>query len=262
MSAVAPFDALRREATQLSELLSEMSTDDWSRATPAEGWSVTDQVAHLTSVYRLATSAVEDPDGFRELLEALSDDFSANVAAAMAPLASLPPDELFAAWQETVDATLAAFDGADPERIVPWLVSPIPVAILAMAGVTEAFAHGQDIRDTVGASRPADADLRVVCEFAYHTRAFGYEVRGREVPEEPLTFELTGPQGEQWTIGDQPPVNVVRGPAEDFALLVTRRRHVDDLDLEGSSDLARDWMTVAQAYRGPAGEGRRPLQFS
>lgn len=262
MSAVTPIDALRREATRISEIGSALSTEEWSLDTPAEGWTVTDQFAHLTSVYQLAASAVQEPEAFRELLKSLSEDFTANVAAAMAPLAALPPDELLTTWNETAAATTAAFEGADPERVVPWLVSPIPVGILAMAGVTEAFAHGQDIRDAVGREWADFGDLRIVAEFAYHTRTFGYDVRGRRAPAKPLTFDLVGPGGEEWTIGDQPATNVVRGPASDFALLVTRRRHPDDLDLEGTTEFARDWMHVAQAYRGPAGEGRRAHQFN
>ena len=47
----------------------------------------------------------------------------------------------------------------------------------------------------------------------------------------------------------------VVGPAEDFCLVVTQRRHVDDTDLEVTGDAARDWMLKAQAFAGAATDG-------
>jgi len=50
----------------------------------------------------------------------------------------------------------------------------------------------------------------------------------------------------------------VRGPAEDFCLLVTRRRHRDDLALDAHGDAAKRWLHVAQAFAGPPGRDRVP----
>jgi len=54
----------------------------------------------------------------------------------------------------------------------------------------------------------------------------------------------------------------VRGRARDFCLVVTRRRHVADTDLVVEGPVATEWMSIAQAFAGPAGDGRRPGQFS
>jgi hypothetical protein len=54
----------------------------------------------------------------------------------------------------------------------------------------------------------------------------------------------------------------VSGPAEDFCLLVTRRRHRKDLSVVASGAEAERWLDIAQAYRGPAGAGRTPGQFA
>ncbi|MDY7090533.1 MAG: wyosine base formation domain-containing protein, partial [Actinomycetota bacterium] len=45
----------------------------------------------------------------------------------------------------------------------------------------------------------------------------------------------------------------------DFCLLVTRRRHRDDLALVARGAEADRWLGIAQAYRGPAGDGPKPL---
>jgi hypothetical protein len=46
--------------------------------------------------------------------------------------------------------------------------------------------------------------------------------------------------------------SAVRGPAEEFCLVVTQRRHVDDTRLELDGEPARDWMHKAQAFAGGA----------
>jgi hypothetical protein len=50
----------------------------------------------------------------------------------------------------------------------------------------------------------------------------------------------------------------VTGPALDFCLLVTQRRHRDDLDLIASGQAAQEWIAIAQAFAGPPGPGRAP----
>jgi hypothetical protein len=54
----------------------------------------------------------------------------------------------------------------------------------------------------------------------------------------------------------------VTGPALDFCLLVTQRRHRDDLALETTGDDAAHWLTIAQAFAGPPGAGRAAGQLS
>ena len=47
----------------------------------------------------------------------------------------------------------------------------------------------------------------------------------------------------------------------DFCLLVTQRRHRDDTNLVVEGSLAEEWLSIAQAFAGPPGTGRRPGQF-
>jgi hypothetical protein len=47
----------------------------------------------------------------------------------------------------------------------------------------------------------------------------------------------------------------------DFCLLVTRRRHPDDLAVTATGTDAEQWLDIAQCYRGSPGEGRAPGQF-
>ena len=47
------------------------------------------------------------------------------------------------------------------------------------------------------------------------------------------------------------------GPALDFCLLVTQRRHRDDLALDIEGPAATEWMAIAQAFAGAAAPAAR-----
>jgi hypothetical protein len=59
-----------------------------------------------------------------------------------------------------------------------------------------------------------------------------------------------------WTFGPEDAAERLEGPALDFCLLVTQRRHPDDLALKTSGPVATEWLEVAQAFAGPPGEKR------
>jgi uncharacterized protein (TIGR03084 family) len=91
---------------------------------------------------------------------------------------------------------------------------------------------------------------------------FGYQARGLTVPDKEFRFELTAVSGELWVFGPADAAQRITGPAVDFCLLVTRRRHRADLSLAAVGAEADRWLDIAQAYRGPAGPGRLPGQFA
>jgi uncharacterized protein (TIGR03084 family) len=80
-----------------------------------------------------------------------------------------------------------------------------------------------------------------------------------QLPDSPLRVELQAPGGNLWTWGPPEADNVVTGPALDFCLLVTQRRHRGDLELLATGPAAQEWVAIAQAYAGGAGGGREPL---
>jgi uncharacterized protein (TIGR03084 family) len=134
--------------------------------------------------------------------------------------------------------------------------------VLACAGMMELFAHGQDIADALGVTRTPDDRLWHIALFATLVWDFGYQSRGLTPPDTQFRYELTAPSGALWEFGPADAEERITGPAEDFCLLVTRRRHRDDLRLTAMGEEADRWLDLAQAYRGPAGAGRRPGQFA
>ncbi|MEV0963592.1 MULTISPECIES: TIGR03084 family metal-binding protein [unclassified Streptomyces] len=254
--------ALAADIDEVENLVRDIDEADWSKPTPAPGWNVADQVAHLTFIFRLAKTAAADPDTFKGIAASASQNFDGAVNAALQQFNCFPPNELLARFRSEGDASVEALAAVPENSVVPWLVNPLPPAVLASAGIMELFGHGQDIADALGVRREPTERLRHLARFAVLTRDFGYLSRGLTPPEEPFRFELTTPAGEVLAFGPEDAAQKITGPVHDFCLLVTRRRHRDDLALTAAGDEADRWLDIAQAYRGPAGEGRAPGQFA
>jgi uncharacterized protein (TIGR03084 family) len=73
-----------------------------------------------------------------------------------------------------------------------------------------------------------------------------------------VRVELAAPSGAVWAWGDADSSERITGPAEDFCLVVTQRRHVDDTALVVEGTVAREWMEIAQAFAGGATNGPAP----
>jgi len=253
---------LSAESDEIDDLVAGLDESGWTLPTPAVGWTVAHQIAHLAATFRLAAVAAADPPTFKAITDRLSDDFDANVDAAMAEYLAEPPQTLLARWRTERSAAVGALAALPRDHIVPWLVRPLPVAVLASAGMMELFGHGQDIADALGVQRERTDRLRHLVAFAVRTWDFGYLARGLTPPDVEFRFEITAPSGELWQFGPADAIQRISGPAADFCLLVTRRRHRADLALTATGAVADHWMDVAQAYRGPAGPGRAPGQFA
>jgi uncharacterized protein (TIGR03084 family) len=124
------------------------------------------------------------------------------------------------------------------------------------ARLMETWAHGQDVVDALGLTRPPTARLRHVAHLGVRTLGWSFRVHGRPEPTEPVRVELTAPQGGTWTWGPEDTADRVAGPAEDFCLLVTQRRHRGRTALSARGPVADAWLDLAQAFAGPPGRGR------
>lgn len=254
--------ALTAEADAFDEVLAALTNEQWQTPTPAPGWTVAHQVAHLAFTFRLAATAASDPDGFRAMAAGVSKDFDAQVRAGLAMYLGEDHQTLRARWRAEFDDSVKALTAVPAGETVPWLVNPLPPAVLASAGMMELFGHGQDVYDALGIEREYTDRLAPLVTFGVRTRDFGYLAHDEQPPAEQFRFELTAPSGALWTFGPADAEQRVTGPAVDFCLLVVRRRHHEDLALRTTGELARHWLDIAQAYRGPAGAGRRPGQFA
>ncbi len=118
------------------------------------------------------------------------------------------------AWfDEARDRLLESFRPLDPKERVPWFGPAMSAASSLTARIMETWAHGQDVADTLGATREPTARLRHVAHIGVGARAFSYAANGREQPQDPIRVELTAPDGDVWTWGPEDAADRVTGPA-------------------------------------------------
>lgn len=258
----AILDDLAAESAELDELVAGLSEDQWELQTPAEGWTIAHQIAHLAWTDQQAITAVTSPEQFTKLLEPAATDPLHYVDIAAAEGARKPPDQLLAEWRsgrtELREALLALPDGAK----VLWFGPPMSAASMATARIMETWAHGLDVEDTLGVRREPTARLKHVAHLGVRTRDFAYAVNQLAPPTEQFRVELRAPDGELWTWGPADARQRVTGRALDFCQLATQRRHLDDCDLVSEGTDAGQWMEIAQSFAGPPGGGRKPGQFA
>ena len=158
--------------------------------------------------------------------------------------------------------------GLDPNARIVWYGPAMGARSFATARLMETWAHGQDVADAVGVHRLPTARLRHVAHIGVRARPFSYATRNRPVPEGEVFVALDPPGGgEPWTWGDEGAADRVTGPALDFCLVVTQRRHLDDTALVASTARwPRTGCEIAQAFAGPPGDGPQagpvPAQLS
>ena len=57
------------ESAELDARVAELAEPDWASSTPAAGWTIAHQIAHLHWTDELASLAITDPDGFGAALQ-------------------------------------------------------------------------------------------------------------------------------------------------------------------------------------------------
>ncbi|WP_055588872.1 TIGR03084 family metal-binding protein [Streptacidiphilus griseoplanus] len=255
-------DDLLAEGDEVDALVSGPGADHWHHPTPAPGWTVAHQVAHLAWTDAQALLAATDPGAFARVLAraAANPAHLADIEAAHG--AEQPREQLLAAWRTGRAALDEALAAVAPGGRMPWFGPPMGTASMATGRLMEYWAHGQDIADALGVTRTPTARLRHVARMGVRARDYAYAVRGEQPPAGEFRVELTAPDGDTWAWGPDDAPGRVTGPALDFCLLATRRRHRDDLALKAHGADADHWLDIAQTFAGPAGDGRTPGQFS
>ncbi|MBY8877847.1 TIGR03084 family metal-binding protein [Actinacidiphila acidipaludis] len=249
-------DDLRAESDALDSLVAGLPAERWAEATPAEGWTVAHQVAHLAWTDHQALLAIEDPDAFAAELTYAVDHLDTYVDEAAAQGAQMPAATLLEAWRSSRARLWATLVAQPPGVRHPWYGPPMSTAAVANGRLMETWAHGQDIADTLGVRRAPTARLRHVVRIAVRARDYAFAAHGRPAPREEFRWELTAPDGSLWTFGPDGAEQRVTGPALDLCLLAVQRRHRDDLALHAQGEDADAWLSIAQAFAGPPGKGR------
>ena len=254
---------LAAESGALDALLAPLEDAAWRTPTPAPGWTVAHQIAHLAWTDRVAALAARDPEAFHVMLTAALQESGIGFVDQEAERgAQQTPAELLAAWRAGRHDLATALPEVPPGAKLPWFGPPMGAATMATARLMETWAHGQDVADALGVKREPTARLKNVAHLSVRTRDFAYIQRGLPVPDSEFRIELTAPDGSLWTWGPETAAERVSGPALDFCLLAAQRRHRDDLAVQVVGDQADQWLDIAQVFAGPSGSGRSKGQFS
>ena len=253
---------LGAESASLDALVAPLPPEKWATPTPAVGWTIAHQIAHLAWTDHLVLMSATDEEAFTSEIAQATSDPRAYVEAGAQDLATEEPAKLLTRWRDGLVQLAEAIAHLPGGTHIAWFGPGMSAASMASARIMETWAHGQDIADALGVTREPSQRLRHVAHIAVAARGYAFTMNGLAPPEIPIRVELVAPNGATWTWGPADAPERVSGSALDFCLLATQRRHRDDLALRAKGPNAEAWLGIAQAFAGPPGPGRVPGQFS
>jgi uncharacterized protein (TIGR03083 family) len=237
------------EAThgQVGRLLADLPPAGWALPAPATpGWSVGDLVSHLASGDRAALATL---GGTPAIDLATWQGLDAWTAAQVAAHAGERPEERLAAWESAAGELRGALAGLDESgwrARVPWVLGPVSARTLAQLRLQEAWLHGHDAAEAVGAPWPVDpATLAWLADIAARVIPGGLSRRGRARPGAVILLRLDG-VGE-WRLGgaagerpapDATPDLVLEAEPLPFILRAAGRRRDEPWRARGDASLA------------------------
>jgi len=268
-TAADPVTALRALGDRLDRVVHDAleahGPQAWRTPTPAAGWTVATQVAHLLWTDEVSLCAAREPDRFARVhVAAAMEDPAGYVDAEADRVAAQPAAEVLGRWRRARTELADTLASADPGERIPWFGPPMRPRSMATARLMETWAHGTDLAVALGVAQDfrrsaevADA-LPHVARLGVRTRDFAHVLNGLEPPAEEYRVELRDAAGRVHAHGPDDAAQRVTGGLEDFCLLVTRRVHRSDTDLVASGEGAERWLGLAQAFAGPPGTGPAP----
>lgn len=244
-------DDLRAEQQSLDDALAPLTDEMWQLATPSPGWSVADQIGHLAFFDAAGTKAIVHPGDFALEVDSLYEGVTrlGYDEYTLGDFRSLNPVQQLDTWRHhRAQLNDAAASLSEGDRVA-WYGPSMGAVSFLTARLMETWAHGTDVANALGVTRTPTDRLRHVAQLGFMTRKWSYTVRGEELPAGLVRLDLTSAAGEHWLWGVEDADDSVSGSAEEFCLVITQRRHLDDTTLE-TSELGRHWLLRAQAFAG------------
>jgi uncharacterized protein (TIGR03084 family) len=229
------------EQAALDRLLSSLPTTAWELLTPAEGWTVADQVRHLAASERAASLALAGRS---------KEVFGPRARPAEESRRNRDPAALLEAWRTARAHPVTALTAyGDHDRVI-WGAGPMSARSFADARLMETWAHGLDCFAAVDSAPIDTVRLRRIASLGYRALPFAFDLAGVPGSTEVrhLALDLRGPDGAVWWFGEVESADVISGTAGDWCRVVTRRRRARDTSLEASTPLGRTALEVARAY--------------
>lgn len=247
---------LAAEGDRLDALVRDLDAAGWRTPTPAPGWDVAAQVAHLTWTDEVALRAATDKDAWDAVVLAALADPEGYVDREALALAREPG--LTARWRGARAELHAALAAYPHGRRMPWFGPPMSATSMATARLMETWAHSLDVHEGLGAPVEDTDRIRHVAHLGVRTRDFAHRLHGLDAPAEEFRVDLVSPSEDVWSWGPEDAAQTLTGSAGDFCRLVTQRVHRADTDLVATGADVDRWLDIAQAFAGRPGEGRAP----
>lgn len=244
---------LEAEGAQLETWVAPLEAAMWATPTPAQGWTIANQIAHLAWTDETSVKAATDEEAFAETVKAAMANPAGFVDEAANELAALDAADALAHWRFSRQSLIQALRDVPEGTKIPWYGPPMSPTSMATARLMETWAHSHDVAEALGIETPRSDRAKHVAYLGVRTRDFAHHMRGENPPAEEFRVELTSPSGELWAWGPENAAQGVVGDGWDFALLATRRLHPDDAAVKAVGPEAEHWLTIVQAFAGLPG---------
>jgi uncharacterized protein (TIGR03084 family) len=244
---------LEAEHAALDVHVAPLDDAAWDRPSPAAGWTVRHQIAHLTRFDQVGAACIAgDSSDLRAMGALLATHTEDQLSlAVMAELLARPPAELLEAWRTGRQHLLEALGRAPADTRVPWAAGAMSLASFATARLMETWAHGLDCLGALGV--PAVDTDRVLHVARIGYSALPYALRRAGIDPVPdvrgLRLDLTAPSGAPWTAGPDAASDVISGPAGAWARVAVQRDAANArAQLDASGPLAQLAVQHARAF--------------
>jgi uncharacterized protein (TIGR03084 family) len=237
------------EQAVLDDLVSGLDEKQWVTPTPAAGWRIRDQIAHLAMFDDVAVTSLTGGGEarFAEIIAAVADGETAFIDT---PAGDMSSNEVLSAWRQARAGELEAFRRIAPTARVPWGPNLMAAASLCTARLMETWAHGLDCFAALGVE-PVDTDrLRHVCHITYQAIPHALVQAGVPMPGtiDDLVVEVSSPGGDTWRFGRPGASNRIDGTAGEFARVGVRRMPLEESTLRAHGPLAEAALPNLKAY--------------
>ena len=168
---------LKAEGDQLWAAVAGLDDAGWATPTPAAGWTVATQVAHLLWTDETAATAATDKEKWDAIvMVAIGDPTGTSTPARTRS----PGSSRRRCWPGGARPARAQRSPAGvPEgEKMPWFGPPMSPASMATARYMETWAHALDVYEALGTDPEVTDRIRHVAHLGVRTRNFAFGVHG------------------------------------------------------------------------------------
>lgn len=239
---------LHDEQSSLEALLRSLTEEQWRAPTPAKGWDVRDQVAHLADTEEVAHDTASG--GPRQLNEEVLQFPSpeAYTESGCDKGRAMKPADVLEWWVRGAAATRTVLLSLDPKQRVPWGLG-MSARSFVTARLMETWAHGLDIRAAAGAEPNITPRLQSIAWLVTNAVPYAFMAAKTPKPEGTLRVELNAPGGGIWMFGPSDATDRITGDAAEFCRVgVQRMKLADAHTLKAHGPLAEATLPVLRAF--------------